>query len=213
LSSSKRRDRMLMMRDTLGYTYRQIGQNFGISHQRVTQIIGPLGKEGREARIQKYVDQAANMAKSGYTRSDLDRMTGRGIGKIRDSFAHFPHSYADGPKAVWWTWVNRFALELQRENLTYTLPLQGGTMLVADKRVQIRGTDTRRKTGQYHFHIRDLNSDFVAFGMPNGSGYLFYIIPTYLLKPGSFYLRPKSGRWEKYQDYYEIIRKGETDAQ
>lgn len=204
----ERKAKMKYQRDILGWTYRQIGEFHKISHQRVTEIIGPLGEEGKAAQRQREESAAALLARQGATWKDVRGMKGRrGITRIKRAFSKIPHKYLAGPRAVTQRWVENMHQALTERDIEHrvsmrgnVIPLWGGKTLL-----QVMGTDTFRSNGLYHFNIRSIDGDVIAFGMTISDLPMFYLVPASELKTGSVYIYPDSSRWSEYRNNYAIL--------
>lgn len=232
----ERANKMMYMRNVELKTTREIADEFGISRERVRQIVGndPTIRAKRNEKFSRYIQESTDK-----TNEELAKELGRAEGYVsnrRNGTRHKINGDANSPFAVgakWEEWVAErlnergFSAKLMPPKNPYydilvndivKINVKASTLYVTAKSIALRSKTKLRKFGLHNFHFEKDICDFYACVVVDESGNTLFIIPTKDIpsysrngKYGYCFGFPyppiyKKSKYIKYLDNYDLIK-------
>lgn len=212
----EREAEMRKMRYTLGYTMQQIADTYGVSRERVRQIVGN-SPDIRKILSEGFVPDASKTAQENMNAAlrALGKPCKRAIRRVVASTHHAIKGgraeEGEAGEQETYAWLRGNGIENQLMPLGHEYDI-----LVGDIRIDVKSTSKmwkppRNKTGYYVFRIRKNEKDECDFFVCHVMGTTHYwIIPSTVLPAvEKIYIAfPKSARaWKNSADYSEFYNR------
>lgn len=215
------------MRFVQNRTLKEIGDHYGITRERVRQILGNTGHEAYRARIQEKVSFIENSKDKTTVQlvNALNKKFGKGIAQqtLHSIRAKFRHAIADGLRGKGTEIENLVAKKLTSLGIKNTLMPHNhpfDIQLPNGRRIDVKSTFREARTSpsqrhtMYHFSIgKDTRGNycdfFICYIEPTND---FFVIPNHKLgMVNSLYISwPTPERnwagWDEYHNRWELLR-------
>ncbi len=216
--NAERNSEIIRLRKECGEEIDSIARRFGISHQRVTQIIGYTGKKFRTQRTQAIVD---SLPEAELLRTTLNApLPGHSRNAWNRAIAKHHHAIIGGSASVGQKAERRISEHLATiglENKLMPLLHQFDILVLrSNARLDVKycsKPSIRRRAKQWRFNTRALRShaDFYIFVIGDTSDYFVIpsnAIPQKLTRMTFCWpnLRPQSAKWARFHNAFQQLR-------
>ena len=224
MDDAKRKEEMLSMRHDEGMTNNLIGMKFGVSRQRVCQIIGNTGRNFRKEWTRK---TARETDISDMTRGDIKDLPG--IAQVWErKFARSRHRVSGGPVEAGVNAENIVSDILSEKGIiNKPMPFHSPFDILLDNGLRVEVKSASKKISPksqngysyYNINIRKLGrgdyADFFAILIEQKT---LFIIPSSEFNKSCSHVRifwprnTKTSKWEKYINRFDLLKqpKGAT---
>jgi hypothetical protein len=212
---------MLKMRSEL-LTYQDIGNRFGISRERVRQIIG---NTGRNFRLNKTIELSKNFDLTKLNTEEIGNLPG--LKKVWENVAKSVHHVNNGQGSKFEELANKLLKDNGIENVMMGFRHPFDILTKNGKRIDVKHTDfdvlscpSQKYSPASHYSICHLKGgrdcDFFFAMVPDKEeliGYAVFIIPSNLV-PKSEETRiripwppsNKPSKWHEFHERYDLLR-------